>query len=280
MATLVAFTDPDEYAKCIVPLLETNEVENSLFLTALESIQSDPNPRPAVMLQFREGEETIAAAFYRDRFLIVTRGLEEAAANPLATYLHNENVELPGVIGPSSSTEPFAAAWSRIRGCEAELMMDQGLYWLKALDWPAPIPGRMRAMRMDDIPLVAQWILDFQREAVPHDAETLEGAWKKAEARSHHNMTFIWETEGVPVSMAALARPTRHGITLTAAYTPPEYRGRGYATALVAFVTDEGLKRGKEFCSLYTDLANRTSNSIYPKIGYRLFSYSRLYLFR
>ena len=48
---------------------------------------------------------------------------------------------------------------------------------------------------------------------------------------------------------------------------------------LVAFVTNEGLKRGKEFCSLYTDLGNPTSNSIYQKVGYELFSYSRVYRF-
>jgi predicted GNAT family acetyltransferase len=51
-------------------------------------------------------------------------------------------------------------------------------------------------------------------------------------------------------------------------YTPPELRGRGYASALTAALTEQLLQR-RRFCYLYTDLANPTSNSIYRRIGYR-----------
>jgi predicted GNAT family acetyltransferase len=52
-------------------------------------------------------------------------------------------------------------------------------------------------------------------------------------------------------------------------YTPPERRGRGYATALVAVVSQRALDAGAAACSLYTDLANPTSNKIYDAVGYR-----------
>jgi hypothetical protein len=51
-------------------------------------------------------------------------------------------------------------------------------------------------------------------------------------------------------------------------YTPPERRGRGYATACVAALSQTILDEGWAFCTLFTDLANPTSNSIYQKIGY------------
>ena len=51
-------------------------------------------------------------------------------------------------------------------------------------------------------------------------------------------------------------------------YTPPELRGRGYATALVAQLSSQLLAEGRRFCFLYTDLANPTSNAIYERIGY------------
>ena len=51
-------------------------------------------------------------------------------------------------------------------------------------------------------------------------------------------------------------------------YTPPEFRRRGYATACVAALNQQQLDAGRQFCALYTDLANPTSNSIYQKIGY------------
>ena len=48
----------------------------------------------------------------------------------------------------------------------------------------------------------------------------------------------------------------------------PEFRARGYATAAVAALSQQLLDSGRTFCSLYTDLSNATSNSIYRRIGY------------
>jgi hypothetical protein len=58
-------------------------------------------------------------------------------------------------------------------------------------------------------------------------------------------------------------------MTVGGVYTPPELRNRGYATSCVAELSRNILQSGKEFCTLYTDLANPTSNSIYMKIGYK-----------
>ena len=37
---------------------------------------------------------------------------------------------------------------------------------------------------------------------------------------------------------------------------------------MVAELSQHCLESGREFCALYTDLSNPTSNSIYQKIGY------------
>ncbi len=50
-------------------------------------------------------------------------------------------------------------------------------------------------------------------------------------------------------------------------YTPPELRGHGYATSLVADLSALLLPRGRG-CTLFTNLANPTSNAIYERIGY------------
>ncbi len=51
-------------------------------------------------------------------------------------------------------------------------------------------------------------------------------------------------------------------------YTPPEFRNRGYATTSVAQLSRQMLSGDYSFCTLFTDLANITSNNIYMKIGY------------
>jgi predicted GNAT family acetyltransferase len=57
-------------------------------------------------------------------------------------------------------------------------------------------------------------------------------------------------------------------------YTPPDLRGRGYATGLVSEQSRWLLGTGRSFCFLYTDLDNPTSNALYRRIGYRMIAES------
>ena len=78
----------------------------------------------------------------------------------------------------------------------------------------------------------------------------------------------LWDDDG-PVSLAGYGAPTPNGIRVGPVYTPPELRGRGYASALTAGLTERLLAEGRLFCFLFTNLANPTSNSIYQQVGYR-----------
>jgi predicted GNAT family acetyltransferase len=106
----------------------------------------------------------------------------------------------------------------------------------------------------------------FNREAL--GLLTPAEARASAEQRVAAGEIFLW-VDGEPRSMAGRARPTAHGIAVNGVYTPPEWRGRGYATSCVAQVSARLLDEGRSFCVLFTDLANPTSNAIYARIGYR-----------
>ncbi len=67
--------------------------------------------------------------------------------------------------------------------------------------------------------------------------------------------------------MAACGGTTVNGIRVNAVYTPPKYRGKGYATSCVARMSQKLLNQHK-YCFLFTNLANPVSNHIYRKIGY------------
>jgi predicted GNAT family acetyltransferase len=79
---------------------------------------------------------------------------------------------------------------------------------------------------------------------------------------------WVWEVDGAVVSMSGYGGPTPSGARIGPVYTPPELRGQGYATALVAAQTRWLLDHGRRFCFLFTDLGNPTSNRIYELIGY------------
>ena len=79
----------------------------------------------------------------------------------------------------------------------------------------------------------------------------------------------LWEAGGVPVSIAGRTRAVAGMVRVAPVYTPPELRGRGYAGAATAAVSQAALDAGVREVVLYTDLANPTSNALYQRLGYR-----------
>lgn len=175
---------------------------------------------------------------------------------------------IPGVLGPAQPALAFAETWAAMAGVSFQIISTQRLYELRQVVLPPQPPGAMRQAVEADVEQVAAWILAFQLEAMPREAGALEQARWQAEARIEAGEFFVWDDSG-PVAMAAKSRPTPNGCSIGPVYTPPERRTCGYATALTAALSRRLLEGGKRFVTLFTDLANPTSNSIYQKIGYR-----------
>ena len=96
-----------------------------------------------------------------------------------------------------------------------------------------------------------------------HEIQTsLEGYLHRAK---HY---YILEVDGVPVSMATINKTLQSVFGVAGVYTPPYFRKKGYATACVAELCRQQMKKGFTKAVLYTDLANPTSNKIYMEIGF------------
>jgi predicted GNAT family acetyltransferase len=166
--------------------------------------------------------------------------------------------------------EQFVAAWTSLRDVRAEARVRQGIYALETVTQPSAPPGRPRAATARDRALLVDWWGAFAAEALGALELDEEGAGRNVDHRlsTPGNGIALWEAAGKPVSAVGFGSPTPSGIRIGPVYTPPEYRGRGYASALTAHVSAEQLAGGRSFCFLYTDLANPTSNKIYVAIGY------------
>ena len=114
----------------------------------------------------------------------------------------------------------------------------------------------------------------------PHEQVSYEEQLTKARHRIEQGQLFMWKDQNKTVSMAGVSAPTRNGIRVNAVYTPPEYRGNGYASANVAATSQRQLEEGYSFCFLYTDASNPVSNKIYQRIGYEYVCNSAFYLFQ
>jgi predicted GNAT family acetyltransferase len=183
----------------------------------------------------------------------------------LVQHLLEGQPDLAGVLAVSPLAEAFAGLWSERSGRSSRLTMRERVYELRRVNPVRGIPGRLRPAEEADLGLISEWTRAFNLEALGIDDPQAAPIQR---LRSRLPDTYLWEA-GQAASMACVVRYTPHGAVVGMVYTPPEQRGHGYASALVAALSQRLLDSGCRFCALFTNLANPTSNHIYQEIGYQ-----------
>ena len=167
----------------------------------------------------------------------------------------------------------LGAAAATLGATDMALEQGMGLYELRGVaDVPRP-NGYRRRLEPGDESWLQGWLHAFRDEATPHDPFPAPDQALRAIARGAGH---VW-IDGGPVAWAQFGRDVGSFVSVGPVYTPPESRGRGYATALVAEMSRMALAEGRQGCTLFTDLANPTSNRIYERIGYRMLGTMRRY---
>ena len=261
------FADPDAYLKAVSTLLTADEARHNLMLGILATLRDHPSFYPQYRLWLAEDAAAIQGAAVRTppHNLVLARPRDDGALEALA---HGIDDELPGVIGALPEADAFAAFWSDRTATTPVTHRGQAIFQLDRVDRVSGVAGRMRDAETADRPILIEWWGAFAQEALGETA-TEAAVTREIDHRLDADEAGIvlWE-DGEAVSFAAYGNPTPNGIRIGPVYTPPEHRARGYASALVAELS-ERLLTARRFCFLYTDLANPTSNKIYEQIGYR-----------
>jgi hypothetical protein len=123
----------------------------------------------------------------------------------------------------------------------------------------------MRLARPMDTDVLVQSMQNFWKEV--GEPQNEQQAAETVERLMKDERLYVWDDEGLR-SIAAWSGPTTHGVRIGVAYTPPEFRGKGYASACVAALSQAMLNSGRKFCCLFADLSNPISNRVYQRIGY------------
>jgi predicted GNAT family acetyltransferase len=260
-----------DFLAAVRPALEEHEAEHHLLLGVAESVASGrfPNASPfAVAVSDAQGL-ALAAFMMRDRPLLLASdrsALDESASTLVWEALANADRAATQVIGSVGQVESFVAARPNDDGTEPRLVMRQRVYKLAAVEPLPAVTGALRVATDADLDIAMEWMHGFEVEAL---AGIQPAVSRDAMARKIAGGELYFWRDSEPRAMAGWARPTKRAIAVNAVYTPPAWRGRGYATACVASLSSELLRRGYDFCVLYTDLANPTSNAIYQRIGYQ-----------
>lgn len=283
--------DVTEFLAAAGPYLRRERARNTVILSVTESMRvnaaasagkSPASPAPALaavpaaarpLLGWwadpADPAGAVAGAFmHTPPFPVVLTAVDPEAATELAAVTMAAR-PVAGVNAYPEVAEAFADGWrGGNRGGRADVFRRQRLYRLAELVWPDPAPeGAARLGREGDAALTADWFAAFADEV--NDMGKDEDQSVVAREKISHGWVTVWAAGGEPVAIACNTMPVHGMVRIGPVYTPPERRGRGYASAATAALSQRLLGAGAEEVLLYTDLANPVSNSIYQRIGYR-----------
>ena len=263
--------DPGTFRESIRSLLAAEPIFTNVMATVVDS---PPDPahaaQPPRWLRVHDDVGLVGAAIWTPPHGILLSPMPAAAAVALADHLAKGGDRPPSVDGPSAAVAAFVERHTAGTGVRATPGMSLRLYRLDRVEAPAAVPGRSRPATVADRDLVLDWLDAFLAEAEPRNPRGGNGPTIDRRLAGG-DLLWLREVDGRPVSfcwhspVSDTLRISRVGMV----YTPPEFRGHGYASANVAIASQHALDQGAEACMLYTDLANPTSNRIYQALGYR-----------
>jgi uncharacterized protein len=273
-------SDAGQFLERVQPFLLRREAEHCLILGLLDGLRAGEQwgAEPPLMALVENHDEVAAVVLMTPPHnLIISWTADDSTLDAIARELHTKAVAVPGINSSADIAQKFALKWSELSGQTFRVQMAQRIYQLSRVTKESRAAGRLREPKQSDDALLREW-----RAAFSIDAEGMDPGQAREAAALPLPLSrwlLLWEVDGTAVSMAGFAGPTPNGIRVAWVYTPPEKRGKGFAGACVAALSQKLLDDGRKFCFLYTDLANPISNHVYQKIGYEPVTDATVYSF-
>jgi RimJ/RimL family protein N-acetyltransferase len=144
---------------------------------------------------------------------------------------------------------------------------------LSALRVPAPLADgtlRCRRPRADELELLGDWRHDYGIEALgrPPDPAMREASRAEMALWDRLGRNFVLDDGRQAVSYAGYNAETPACVQIGGVWTPPAWRGRGYAKAVVAGALLAARERGVVRSVLFTGPDNRPAQAAYRALGY------------
>ena len=258
----------EDFGADTLDILMENEVQNNLPISFIRNERgSDTSKWLLTSIKDENGNVVLTAACTPPFNIVMYETGNrpcEAAVTLLSDELKSLGAALPGVLAEQGLAQRFAEAHAGADGFR--LHMSMNIMRLDKVNEIPKAPGQCRPLREGDLFFAPYWELAFNVDC-KLDEGGLQDKINQVKARISWDSQYIWE-DGHPVSQAYRSKKTPNGAGISGVYTPPHYRGKGYASSVVAELSKVLLESGNKFCFLFADAENPVSCGIYHKLGY------------
>ena len=209
--------------------------------------------------------------------------MSEQATMVLARAISEMDDNFPYVVSESATLLAFQKAYLSLgspgslrtsKPLESELMYEvKTLLPHSCKDAESMISGRVATM--DDFTLIRDWMIEFSKETGMMQTLNMDNYTKSMIENGRLKLLILTQQDNKVVSFAncqGLVGDAECGGVygrVGPVYTPPEYRGRGYASAVTHSLSQDIIDDGATPV-LLTDAHNSTSNALYQRLGYQV----------
>jgi predicted GNAT family acetyltransferase len=259
------YTSPDDFGPVARWVYRRDPV---LFTTELTTLRTSRWPDGHVLLSVADCDGTVGAALQMRDAVLLVNGLPPESAKAVAAALAPVRADLPAIRGTSATAAAFSQAWTEVADVSATPEFQETLYRLDELRAPVGVVGVPRLAGDQDGELLVGWLDAFFVEAFGAESNPSASRGVLRDIADAGGRVVLWTVDGAPAAMARV-----HGCLLGMSrigpvYTPPEYRGNGYGTAVTAEAVRHVGRDGASDVVLFADVANAVSNGIYRRLGF------------
>lgn len=272
MLTVRSYSDGETFWQEVAVPLTARPIETNVFIGAAFRHRAN-NSAEILRLGAFDGDELVLGAMRLPPFRMQLAHVGDGGRGTaeIVQFLAERRVRLPGIMGIDPLPAEFAKQWKAATGQDISRApkhgLEQNLYELKRVIRP-DVAGRMRPATRDDRAMMIEWETGFAIDGGLPEGERDPTFIRQIVDDGIAENTFgLWEVDGAPVATARLRMIGDYGARVSGVYTPPHLRGRGYAAALTAALSQTVLDSGR-LCCLFADAANPLTNRLYPRVGY------------
>jgi len=273
---VLSFESPAEFESAVRDWLAQAPRRNNLILSILRRSVKLEEPGRGWLVSSDTGPE-IALSLTPQHSVVASDGSVEAAQHAARLLPPG----LPGIVGPAAVADAFSSEWCRCTSGSAHLHTDMTFYTLDRVEPFRHPGGNLRPATLADLddlkPLAIAAAKDMNLPLVEQNPEEVE---KRVRRNIAGNRQFLWSDGASIQAIAGYAESMDGaGARIGLVYTRPEFRGRGYGTAITGSLAQLLLNEGQAWVSLFADNANPVSTGIYRRLGFQPELVYRTWLF-
>ena len=251
-------------------ILDTYQEETQIFTTNLQNnITDDLLPKVA----YRGGVycdgklELLFLNANPHNLVLFSEHHHADAIKVLVADLISNQIEIKGILSHKEVCDIFIIEYQKRIPTNFILHTAMDIMRLDQLIKPQ-LQGRLVNVNVEETEFIINCLYNFNLECL-HETSTQEELLERYKERILNHKFYIYYNEDhIKTSIVMLSRDLKDGKAITAVYTLPEYRGKGYATSMMYYACEMIFNQGYHYATLFVDQKNPISNRVYQKIGF------------